>query len=213
MSYTRTFDIRLGPMMTGQTLTAQLIDAAGEETGDPITDGFVEVGGGFYQFATEFDDEAQGSVKFLIGAAVVDVQAINPWGRAGLPTPPASAEGGIGLASTVIADARIVVGDTTVNNYKANDATMLRWVDQGVGKVAQRRPDALCLSDMTSGPHAKLTSVGDTIYLAEALRPALVWFVVWQWREADLRRGSGAAQEASLALAQEAQNNHLMALA
>lgn len=55
--------IVLGAGLSGIDITAQLYNSAGS-VGSPISTGFLEIGGGLYQFSHSFDDDFIGSVVF-----------------------------------------------------------------------------------------------------------------------------------------------------
>lgn len=79
MAYRRCISIALGGSQIGLTLSAQLIDTAGANVGSLITTGFSEIGVGNYLLDyASFPDGHRGAIKFLTGATLRAVLAINP---------------------------------------------------------------------------------------------------------------------------------------
>lgn len=78
MTYEKVLTIDLGSGETGLTLSAQLINSSGGNTGSVITTGFTEIGIGWYQWYNEFDDEFYGGVKIFSGATFKKLYSINP---------------------------------------------------------------------------------------------------------------------------------------
>jgi hypothetical protein len=81
MPYTHTVAVVLGGGNTGLTLEAQLVDTAGVDVGSAITTGFVEIGGGNYEWTNAaMPTGFRGVVKFNIspGGTLMAIVAINP---------------------------------------------------------------------------------------------------------------------------------------
>lgn len=77
--YTATIGIVLGASRTGLTLSAQLKDTAGTNVGGAVSAGFVELGGGNYQWTyASFPDGFRGSVVFSAASVVQAAAAVNP---------------------------------------------------------------------------------------------------------------------------------------
>lgn len=58
------YSLNLGPANTGLTLSAQLIDLKGDNSGSAILSGFHEIGSGYYLWSCCLDN-FQGGVKFI----------------------------------------------------------------------------------------------------------------------------------------------------
>lgn len=81
MSYTVSTSIALGTSKVGLTIGAQLVDIDGANVGGIITDGFTEMGSGFYLWKSTFPDNFRGGVSFFSMAdtsKVLAFSAINP---------------------------------------------------------------------------------------------------------------------------------------
>ena len=77
--FTATIGIHLGSTRTGLVLSAQLKDTAGANVGTAVTAGFVELGGGDYQWTyASFPDGFRGSAVFTAGAVHQATASINP---------------------------------------------------------------------------------------------------------------------------------------
>jgi len=63
---------------TGATITADIVnpDCSAVELG--ITEGFCEIGDGFYLFSRDLDNRQRGAVIFKVSGTVEDVQPLNP---------------------------------------------------------------------------------------------------------------------------------------
>jgi hypothetical protein len=85
---TRVTIIPLQSSQTGLTLSAQLTDTTGTNSGAAITTGFAELGNGFYLwYYASFASQFRGSVKFLSAGTIVAALAINPEEAENLDTP------------------------------------------------------------------------------------------------------------------------------
>jgi hypothetical protein len=67
--------IQLGRRYPGLTLTAQLVDSSGVDSGNPIAAGFAEVGGGNYLWSWD-PGSFTGGIKILSGTDVMGFTAI-----------------------------------------------------------------------------------------------------------------------------------------
>ena len=81
MPYTTSTSLALGTSKTGLTIVAQLVDIDGANVGSQITDGFTEMGSGFYLWKSTFPDGFRGGVQFFSAADLTKLlafAAINP---------------------------------------------------------------------------------------------------------------------------------------
>ena len=82
MSYTLSISISIGSSRSGLSLSAQLFNYNGDNIGDSIVSGFVEIGRGNYLWTYDgFPDNFRGGVKFYNQAdplVVLAITAINP---------------------------------------------------------------------------------------------------------------------------------------
>lgn len=81
MPYELSISVGLGTGMPSATLEAILIDSSGQEIGHPVTDGFINLGNGWYIWNyDQFPDGFRGGVKFLESGQsdILAVAAINP---------------------------------------------------------------------------------------------------------------------------------------
>ncbi|MGA2265402.1 MAG: hypothetical protein ABSH10_03115 [Phycisphaerae bacterium] len=70
MSTTLSIGLSLGSSKTLLSLRAKLLDTAGQQVGDEIASGFVEIGGGFYLWTYGgFESSFRGGVKFYAAGA------------------------------------------------------------------------------------------------------------------------------------------------
>ena len=76
--YTVTLPINLGDGNTGITLTGQLVTTSGVASGDAISTGFIEIGGGYYLLTTTIVNGFRGGLKILSGVTLMAFFAINP---------------------------------------------------------------------------------------------------------------------------------------
>jgi WD40 repeat protein len=71
MTYELHYALALGSANAGKTLVAKLFGTNGDQVGEDITTGFVEQGGGFYQFQTWLPDGFRGVVMFYDRDALI----------------------------------------------------------------------------------------------------------------------------------------------
>jgi hypothetical protein len=144
MSYTIKYSLDLGPARAGLTLAAQLVDNAGDDYGDEITTGLIEIGGGFYMADITVPDSFSGGIKFYesgIPATILKFTAISLYEQEAvgkikaktdnLPAQPAA----VGAAMALTSDERNAVATALLDLADAIDGKTLRQALQIVAAV------------------------------------------------------------------------------